>query len=53
MKAMIEREVLADILKMILISGRGGFAKLSYFQVFQLIYGGSKRELQDRQCLVI
>ncbi|CAG2155793.1 unnamed protein product [Oppiella nova] len=47
MKAMIEREVarrnIADDIKL----GAGGIR-----EVFQLIYGGAKLELQDRQCLV-
>ncbi|MBJ9985539.1 bifunctional [glutamate--ammonia ligase]-adenylyl-L-tyrosine phosphorylase/[glutamate--ammonia-ligase] adenylyltransferase [Acinetobacter sp. S40] len=53
MKAMIEREVarrnIADDIKL----GAGGIREVEFIvQVFQLIYGGSKRELQDRQCLV-
>ncbi|MEK5794653.1 hypothetical protein VXE63_21565, partial [Acinetobacter nosocomialis] len=53
MKAMIEREVarrnIADDIKL----GAGGIREIEFIvQVFQLIYGGSKRELQDRQCLV-
>ncbi|MFI7824920.1 bifunctional [glutamate--ammonia ligase]-adenylyl-L-tyrosine phosphorylase/[glutamate--ammonia-ligase] adenylyltransferase, partial [Acinetobacter baumannii] len=33
--------------------GAGGIREIEFIvQVFQLIYGGSKRELQDRQCLV-
>ena len=52
MKAMIEREVLrrniADDIKL----GAGGIRELEFIvQVFQLIYGGSKLELQERQCL--
>ncbi|WP_130804388.1 bifunctional [glutamate--ammonia ligase]-adenylyl-L-tyrosine phosphorylase/[glutamate--ammonia-ligase] adenylyltransferase [Acinetobacter ihumii] len=53
MKVMIEREVtrrnIADDIKL----GAGGIREVEFIvQVFQLIYGGSKRELQDRQCLV-
>lgn len=53
MKAMIEREVMrrniADDIKL----GAGGIREIEFIvQVFQLIYGGSRRELQDRQCLV-
>ncbi|MCU4413725.1 bifunctional [glutamate--ammonia ligase]-adenylyl-L-tyrosine phosphorylase/[glutamate--ammonia-ligase] adenylyltransferase [Acinetobacter sp. WU_MDCI_Axc73] len=53
MKAMIEREVarrnIADDIKL----GAGGIREVEFIvQVFQLIYGGSKRELQDRQCLI-
>ena len=53
MKAMIEREVsrrnIADDIKL----GAGGIREVEFIvQVFQLIYGGSKLELQDRQCLV-
>ncbi|CAG67519.1 glutamine synthetase adenylyltransferase [Acinetobacter baylyi ADP1] len=53
MKSMIEREVarrnIADDIKL----GAGGIREVEFIvQVFQLIYGGSKRELQDRQCLV-
>ena len=33
--------------------GAGGIREVEFIvQVFQLIYGGSRRELQDRQCLV-
>ena len=53
MKAMIEREVqrrnIADDIKL----GAGGIREVEFIvQVFQLIYGGSKLELQDRKCLV-
>ncbi|NNP73892.1 bifunctional glutamine synthetase adenylyltransferase/deadenyltransferase [Acinetobacter defluvii] len=53
MKAMIEREVarrnISDDIKL----GAGGIREVEFIvQVFQLIYGGSKLELQDRQCLV-
>ncbi|MDV2441436.1 bifunctional [glutamate--ammonia ligase]-adenylyl-L-tyrosine phosphorylase/[glutamate--ammonia-ligase] adenylyltransferase [Acinetobacter gerneri] len=53
MKAMIEREVarrnIADDIKL----GAGGIREVEFIvQVFQLIYGGSKLELQDRQCLI-
>ncbi|AOA57457.1 bifunctional [glutamate--ammonia ligase]-adenylyl-L-tyrosine phosphorylase/[glutamate--ammonia-ligase] adenylyltransferase [Acinetobacter larvae] len=52
MKAMIEREVqrrnIIDDIKL----GAGGIREVEFIvQVFQLIYGGSKLELQDRQCL--
>ena len=50
---MIEREVarrnIADDIKL----GAGGIREVEFIvQVFQLIYGGAKLELQDRQCLV-
>ena len=50
---MIEREVarrnIADDIKL----GAGGIREVEFIvQVFQLIYGGSKLELQDRQCLI-
>lgn len=53
MKSMIEREVnrrnITDDIKL----GAGGIREVEFIvQVFQLIYGGSKLELQDRQCLV-
>lgn len=53
MKGMIEREVarrnIAEDIKL----GAGGIREVEFIvQVFQLIYGGSKLELQDRQCLV-
>lgn len=53
MKAMIEREVarrnITDDIKL----GAGGIREVEFIvQVFQLIYGGAKLELQDRQCLV-
>lgn len=53
MKAMIEREVArrnnADDIKL----GAGGIREVEFIvKSFQLIYGGSKLELQDRQCLV-
>lgn len=53
MKAMIEREVarrnIADDIKL----GAGGIREVEFIvQVFQLIYGGAKLELQDRQCLI-
>ncbi len=53
MKTMIEREVarrnIAEDIKL----GAGGIREVEFIvQVFQLIYGGSKLELQDRQCLV-
>ena len=53
MKAMIEREVARRQLKDDIKLGAGGIREVEFIvQVFQLIYGGSKRELQDRQCLV-
>lgn len=53
MKAMIEKEVqrrnLDDDVKL----GAGGIRDVEFIvQAFQLIYGGSRKELQDRQCLV-
>ncbi len=53
MKTMIEREVarrnIAEDIKL----GAGGIREVEFIvQVFQLIYGGSKLELQDRQCLI-
>lgn len=53
MKAMIEKEVarrnIADDVKL----GAGGIREVEFIvQVFQLIYGGSRRELQERQCLI-
>lgn len=53
MKSMIEKEVarrnIADDVKL----GAGGIREVEFIvQVFQLIYGGSRLELQDRQCLV-
>ena len=53
MKSMIEKEVLrrniADDVKL----GAGGIREIEFIvQVFQLIYGGSRLALQDRQCLV-
>ncbi|RSR82428.1 bifunctional [glutamate--ammonia ligase]-adenylyl-L-tyrosine phosphorylase/[glutamate--ammonia-ligase] adenylyltransferase, partial [Acinetobacter baumannii] len=53
MKAMIEREVLRRHIEDDIKLGAGGIREIEFIvQVFQLIYGGSKRELQDRQCLV-
>lgn len=53
MKAMIEKEVqrrnLCDDVKL----GAGGIREIEFIvQVFQLLYGGSKKELQDKNCLV-
>lgn len=53
MKSMIEKEVarrnISDDVKL----GAGGIREIEFIvQVFQLIYGGSRLELQDRQCLV-
>ena len=52
MKAMIEKEVArrsyGDDVKL----GAGGIREIEFIvQVFQLIYGGAKPELQERQCL--
>ena len=53
MKAMIEREVLRRNIEDDIKLGTGGIREVEFIvQVFQLIYGGSKLELQDRQCLV-
>ncbi|OAL75795.1 bifunctional glutamine synthetase adenylyltransferase/deadenyltransferase [Acinetobacter sp. SFB] len=53
MKAMIEREVLRRNIEDDIKLGAGGIREVEFIvQVFQLIYGGSKLELQDRQCLV-
>lgn len=53
MKAMIEREVMRRNIEDDIKLGAGGIREIEFIvQVFQLIYGGSKRELQDRQCLV-
>lgn len=53
MKAMIEREVQRRNIEDNIKLGAGGIREVEFIvQVFQLIYGGSKLELQDRQCLV-
>jgi glutamate-ammonia-ligase adenylyltransferase len=53
MKAMIEREVQRRNIEEDIKLGAGGIREVEFIvQVFQLIYGGSKLELQDRQCLV-
>lgn len=53
MKALIEREVTRRQLQDDIKLGAGGIREVEFIvQVFQLIYGGSKTELQDRQCLV-
>ena len=53
MKAMIEREVLRRNIEDDIKLGAGGIREVEFIvQVFQLIYGGSKLELQDRKCLV-
>lgn len=53
MKSMIEREVQRRNLQDDIKLGAGGIREIEFIvQVFQLIYGGSKLELQDRQCLV-
>ncbi|ENU31011.1 glutamate-ammonia-ligase adenylyltransferase [Acinetobacter sp. CIP-A165] len=53
MKAMIEREVMRRNIEDDIKLGAGGIREIEFIvQVFQLIYGGSRRELHDRQCLV-
>ncbi|RKG32423.1 bifunctional [glutamate--ammonia ligase]-adenylyl-L-tyrosine phosphorylase/[glutamate--ammonia-ligase] adenylyltransferase [Acinetobacter tianfuensis] len=53
MKGMIEREVQRRNIEDDIKLGAGGIREVEFIvQVFQLIYGGSKLELQDRQCLV-
>lgn len=53
MKAMIQREVQRRNIEDDIKLGAGGIREVEFIvQVFQLIYGGSKLELQDRQCLV-
>ena len=53
MKALIEREVARRNIEDDIKLGAGGIREVEFIvQVFQLIYGGSKLELQDRQCLV-
>ncbi len=53
MKAMIEREVQRRNIEDNIKLGAGGIREVEFIvQVFQLIYGGAKLELQDRQCLV-
>ena len=53
MKAMIAREVARRNIEDDIKLGAGGIREVEFIvQVFQLIYGGSKLELQDRQCLV-
>ena len=53
MKVMIEREVARRNIEDDIKLGAGGIREVEFIvQVFQLIYGGSKLELQDRQCLV-
>lgn len=53
MKVMIEREVTRRNIEDDIKLGAGGIREVEFIvQVFQLIYGGSKLELQDRQCLV-
>ena len=53
MKAMIEREVARRNIEDDIKLGAGGIREVEFIvQVFQLIYGGSRLELQDRQCLV-
>lgn len=53
MKVMIEREVQRRNIEDDIKLGAGGIREVEFIvQVFQLIYGGAKLELQDRQCLV-
>ena len=53
MKAMIEREVQRRNIEDDIKLGAGGIREVEFIvQVFQLIYGGAKLELQDRQCMV-
>ncbi|WP_445116484.1 bifunctional [glutamate--ammonia ligase]-adenylyl-L-tyrosine phosphorylase/[glutamate--ammonia-ligase] adenylyltransferase [Acinetobacter sp. WZC-1] len=53
MKTMIEREVVRRNIPEDIKLGAGGIREIEFIvQVFQLIYGGARRELQDRQCLV-
>ncbi|OTG83207.1 bifunctional glutamine synthetase adenylyltransferase/deadenyltransferase [Acinetobacter sp. ANC 4558] len=53
MKTMIEREVLRRNIEDDIKLGSGGIREVEFIvQVFQLIYGGAKLELQDRKCLV-
>ena len=53
MKAMIEREVQRRNIEDDIKLGAGGIREVEFIvQVFQLIYGGSKLALQDRQCLI-
>lgn len=53
MKILIEREVVRRQLHDDIKLGAGGIREIEFIvQVFQLIYGGSKTELQNRQCLV-
>lgn len=53
MKAMIEREVMRRNRQDDIKLGAGGIREIEFIvQVFQLLYGGSRLELQDRQCLV-
>lgn len=53
MKTMIEREVQRRNIEDDIKLGAGGIREVEFIvQVFQLIYGGAKLELQDRQCLV-
>lgn len=52
MKVMIEREVMRRNIEDDIKLGAGGIREVEFIvQVFQLIYGGSKLELQERQCL--
>ena len=53
MKTMIEREVVRRHITDDIKLGAGGIREVEFIvQVFQLIYGGSKLELQERQCLL-
>ncbi|MBF7682331.1 bifunctional [glutamate--ammonia ligase]-adenylyl-L-tyrosine phosphorylase/[glutamate--ammonia-ligase] adenylyltransferase [Acinetobacter sp. B5B] len=52
MKALIEREVQRRQSQDDIKLGAGGIREIEFIvQVFQLIYGGAKLELQDRSCL--
>ncbi len=53
MKAMIEKEVQRRNITQDVKLGAGGIREIEFIvQVFQLLYGGAKRELQERKCLV-
>lgn len=54
MKAMIEREVLRRNVAQDVKLGAGGIREVEFIvQAFQLLYGGSRRELRQRPCLVV
>jgi glutamate-ammonia-ligase adenylyltransferase len=53
MKAMIEKEVARRQIDDDVKLGAGGIREIEFIvQVYQLLYGGSRLELQDRQCLL-